>query len=161
RRPRRTKANSKVKLEPSTVSWENVAVITSPEEERRRDREERQHKGHAEQLRYPEEPELGDPGLENGDGGGQRDQLDQEAPRGQEDPLRRQLARDAPRHEQVAEEGEEDEQLHRRRPLDQRQVASRVFEDHGLVDHRELEMGSRVSTGRRPVSAKVTMKRAA
>src|SRR5262249_49912202 len=131
RRPSRTNAKSRVRLEPSTDSWENVAAIRSPQEERRRDCEERQDEGHAEQLGHPEERERGDPRLKDGDGGGQHEQLEQEAPRGQEEPLRRQLARDTPRHEQVAKESEEDEQLHRRRPLDERQVSSGVFEDHG------------------------------
>ena len=36
------------------------------------------------------------------------------------------------------------DQLQARRPFDQRQMPRRVFEDHRLVDHRELEVRGRV-----------------
>ena len=112
-------ANSSIRLDPSTASWEKVASITSPQKERRRDGQQRQHERHAEQLRHPEEAQLRDPRLEDGDGRGQREQLEQEGPRrpGRAPPAVS-VARDAPRHEEVAEQGEEDQQLQRRRPLE-------------------------------------------
>ncbi len=64
--------------------------------------------------------------------------------RGQEQAARARARGHAPRHEEVGEQGEEDQQLERGRPLDQGQVAARVLEHHGLVDHGQLEVRGRV-----------------
>ena len=54
----------------------------------------------------------------------------------------------APRDEQVREQRAEHQELHRRGPLDQREVAPGVLEHHRLVDHRQLEMRGRVVHGK-------------
>jgi hypothetical protein len=51
---------------------------------------------------------------------------------------------DAEREEQREADTRVVEELQRRGPFDQRQVACRVFEDHRLVDHRELEVRRRI-----------------
>ena len=71
--------------------------------------------------------------------------------------MRRVAPGDAPRHEQLDQQGQQHRQPHRAGPLDQGQPRPGVLEHHRLVDHRQLEMGLGLSTGRRPVSATMTM----
>ncbi len=51
---------------------------------------------------------------------------------------------DAPGHEERESDGHVGEQLDRHRPLDQREVARRILQDHRLVHHGELEVRARV-----------------
>ena len=52
--------------------------------------------------------------------------------------------RDAEREEERDADAGVDEELQARRPLDQREMAPGVLEDHRLVDHRQLEVRRRV-----------------
>ena len=61
--------------------------------------------------------------------------------------LRAQIRRDAHREEDVHQQRHQHELLDRGAPLDQRQVAARVFEHHRLVNHRQLQVRGRVVHG--------------
>ena len=54
---------------------------------------------------------------------------------------------DAPREEQVGQEREQHDQPHGFAQLHEREVRPGVLEDHGLVDHRELQVRARVVHG--------------
>src|SRR5262249_3428380 len=50
----------------------------------------------------------------------------------------------APRHKQASDQRNVEQELQRRRELDQRQVTAGIFEHHGLVHHGQFEMGGRI-----------------
>ena len=56
------------------------------------------------------------------------------------DRRRRGAGGDAGRHEEIHQQREIEQLLDRRGPLHQREVRPCVFEDHGFVDHRQLEV---------------------
>ena len=93
---------------------------------------------------HAEEPQLGHPGLEHRHHRGEHCELRAVDQAREEQAARAQARGHAPRHEEVGEQGEEDQQLERGRPFDQGEVASRVLQHHGLVDHGQLEMRGRI-----------------
>src|SRR6266536_1164552 len=112
--------------------YRSQSLTPSAPEEGGGDGQKGEDEGHAQELGDAEQAKLGHATLEDGDHGGERDELRQQAGDGDGQGGRRQRDRDAPGHEEVAQEREEHEQLQRRRPLDQGQVAPGVLEHHGL-----------------------------
>ena len=51
---------------------------------------------------------------------------------------------DAPGNEEIGEQRHQHGQAHRLTQLDESQIRARVLEHHGLVDHGQLEMGTRI-----------------
>src|SRR5215510_13575524 len=76
RHTRRKATATTAKLSRLTTWAKSVGMAASAHEEEGRDREECQHEGSAQELRHPEEAQLGDGGLEAGDQRRQREELD-------------------------------------------------------------------------------------
>ena len=106
-----------------------------------------EREGAGEQLGDAEQSELGHRGLDHREADREDGELRGEREGPQQDGRGATEARDTPGDEEVGEQGHEEEELHRARPLDEREVAARVLEHHRLVDHRQLEVRGRVVDG--------------
>jgi hypothetical protein len=108
------------------------------------DRDHGEHEGDAEELGDPEDPHLRAHRLEEGERRAAERQLDDEDRHREEQRRRRLRLRHSPGKEQREADARIGEELERGRPLDEREMAARVLEDHRLVDHRQLEVRRRV-----------------
>ena len=128
-------------LLPNCGSCQSYISDRSPQNKNcRYQRQGAQHKRDRQQFRHAEQPQLRVGGLHQHHRGGQqqklRDEQDQAEQSARLPPTRAQTEREKHVHQQRHQH----QLLHRRAPLDQRQVRSGVFENHGLVDHREFQV---------------------
>lgn len=145
-----TDANTSPPAAKSTRIEKLALLIAGPSRPHREevgggDREQGQQKRAGQQFGYPEQSQFGEEHLErrqqhreNRDLGRHRHHAGQHVERGGRG------AGDPPRQEQIRQQCQQHREPHPGRPFDQRQPWAGVLEDHGLVHHRQFQVGGRV-----------------
>src|SRR5450759_511062 len=117
------------------------------EQERGYQPERRQGECHGEQVGNAEEAHLGVGGLHQNDGDSQHQQFQQEVQQADDQAAQRPLGVQAEGQEGVDQQGHEQELFDGRAPFDESQVGTGILQDHGLVDHGQLQMGGGIVDG--------------
>src|ERR1022692_94928 len=117
------------------------------EEERGHEAECRHGECHGEQVGNAEEAHLGVGGLYQNDGDSQHQQFQQEVGQADRQSTERPRGVQAEGEKGVDEQGHQQELFDGRAPFDEAEVGSGVFQNHGLVDHGQLQMGGGVVHG--------------
>src|ERR1035441_5888880 len=117
------------------------------EEERGHEAERRHGECHGEQVGNAEEAHLGVGGLYQNDGDSQHQQFQQEVRQADQQSAQRPRGAQSEGQKGVDEQGHQQELFDGGAPFDKAEVGSGVLQNHGLVDHGQLQMGGGVVHG--------------
>src|ERR1039458_3615892 len=134
----------------SVMHWEASSDSTGfilLEQEGREQRERGQDECRAEQIRHAEKPQLGVGGLHQHHRTGEGQQLADEGQQPKSDGGGAKIGRHAEREEDIHQQRHQDKLFDRGGPFDQCQIPPRVFEDHRLMYHGQLQVRRRVIHG--------------